>query len=390
MPGGPGTPVFAAPALETGRHHYRMPPSIATTSTLAMLRTAESRGVRTADLLAAAGLARELVEDPDARLPAPAVLALWDALRSRSGDAALQLAAPTTLPFGAYRVIDYLVDSSSTVGEAIGRFARFFRLIADAMRLSIEPVGDERWLELSLADGGAVPGLYADYVFAALVGRIRMKPRCDLQVLRVELRHAEPAGAAAYRACFRGPVTFSAAADRLCFHISEWDAPMEHADAALAGLLEEHARMLESRVPDASDGFIAAVRRAYTASLPDEAHANGVARRLHVSTRTLQRKLVAAGTTFRHLCDVSRRRMAETYLSDPQVSLTEVAFLLGFSDQASFNRAFRRWTGVSPGAWRTRFRREHAGGHPDDVPPSSGWPRRSLASSPLPGGGTPH
>jgi hypothetical protein len=82
-----------------------MSPTIATTSTLAMLRTVESRGFETRDLLAAAALDRATVEDPDARLPAGAVVALWNALRERSGDPVLQLAAPTTLPFGAYRVI---------------------------------------------------------------------------------------------------------------------------------------------------------------------------------------------------------------------------------------------------------------------------------------------
>ena len=75
-------------------------------------------------------------------------------------------------------------------------------------------------------------------------------------------------------------------------------------------------------------------------------------RALHVSVRTLQRKLVAAGTTFKEVSEAVRSRLAEEYLTDPKVSIAEVAFLLGFSDQSSFNRAFGRWTGVSPGKWR--------------------------------------
>lgn len=79
----------------------KAPPTIAATSTLAMVRTAEARGVETAGLLAAAGIARELLDDPDARLPAPAVLGVWSALRQRTGDPALQLVAPISLLFGA-------------------------------------------------------------------------------------------------------------------------------------------------------------------------------------------------------------------------------------------------------------------------------------------------
>jgi AraC-like DNA-binding protein len=330
-----------------------MQPLIATTSTLAMLRVAEARGFRTDDLLEAAGLVRHTVEDPDARIPAPSVLALWDALRLRSGDAALQLSAPLALPFGAYRVIDYMVDASATVGEAVGRFVRFFRLIADRMRLTIEEDAAVWSIDLSLADGNAVPGLYVDYVFAALVGRMRMKPRRQLKVWLVELRHAPPADVVPYTVCFRAPVRFGAGADRLCFEAAEWGAPMDHADAALALLLEDHAQMLATRLPEDSDGFVAAVRNAYIASLPDDAHVEAVARRLYVSGRTMQRKLVESGTTFRAVCDASRRGLGEAYLANPQVSLSEVAFLLGFSDQTSFNRAFRRWTGVSPGVWRS-------------------------------------
>lgn len=329
-----------------------MPPTVASTSTLAMVRTAEARGFETRDLLTAAGVSRATVEDPDARIPGPTVLALWSALRERTGDPALQLAAPTSLPIGAYRVVEYLIDASATVGAGVNRFARYFGLIADAMDLAIEEQGEERRLRVALADGGAVPALYVDYVFAAFVGRVRMRIRPDLRVLRVDVRHPEPPDPAPYTACFRAPVHFGAAADRLCFDLAEWNAPMEHADEALARLLEEHACMLAARAPAPLDAFVAEVRSALTAALPEDAQAAAVARRLNVSVRTLQRRLVDAGTTFRDVADDARRGLAEAYLADPRVSIAEVAFLLGFSDQTSFNRAFRRWSGATPGAWR--------------------------------------
>lgn len=319
-----------------------------------MLAAVESRGFETRDLLDALGLARTIVEDPDARIPAPTVLALWDELRERSGDPALQLAAPTALPFGAYRVIDYLVYASSTVGEGVVRFARFFRLVADAVCLTVHEDGDERRLEIRRPDGTEVPGLYVDYVFAALVGRIRMGIRPELSVRRVELRHPAPADPIPYETCFQAPVVFGASTDELCFSRDEWVAPIGHADAALADLLEEHARMLSAHLPEPADEFVGAVRQAVTASLPEELTAATVARRLHVSERTLQRRLMEAGTSFRDVCDATRQGLAMGYLSDPRVSITATAFLLGFSDQASFTRAFRRWTGAPPGAWRKR------------------------------------
>ncbi len=330
------------------------PPSIAATSTLAMVRTAEARAFPTADLLEEMGLTRELLEDPDARLPGPKVLALWSALRERTGDPALQLAAPASLPFGAYRVIDYLVGASATVGEGVDRFAQFFRLIADAVSLSIDGDEHEQRLCLLMADGMPVPAVYVDYVFAALVSRIRMRIRPRLQVYRVDLRQPEPACAPAYGALFRAPICFGATADRLCFSGAEWNAPMDTADTALARLLEEHARILDQRIPQAAGGFQVDVLKTIAAVLPKGGSAETVARTLNVSVRTLQRKLVATGTTFREAADKVRGQLARQYLTDGRVSTAEVALLLGFSEQSSFNRAFRRWTGESPGRWRRR------------------------------------
>jgi AraC-like DNA-binding protein len=255
---------------------------------------------------------------------------------------------------GAYRVIEYLVGASATVGDGVRRFARFFALIADAVELSVKEHGDDYCLCLCTADGGAVPPVYVDYVFAALFSRIRMRFKPDLRVSRVAFRQPEPASTSPYTDLFRAPVRFGAEEDRLCFSHEEWHSPMESGDAALAQLLEEHASILSRRIPQASSPFRTQVQEAIASSLPEGGSAQDVARALHVSVRTLQRKLVEAGTTFSDVAEDVRSQLAEEYLADPSVSIAEVAFLLGFSDQSSFNRAFRRWTGESPGRWRRR------------------------------------
>jgi AraC-like DNA-binding protein len=328
--------------------------SMATASSRAMLATAESRGVDTADLLLRLGIERALVDDPDGRIFAPTAMALWDALRERCRDPALQLAAPEALPFGAYRVLDYLVYASPTVGDGIIRFGRFFRLIADAVRLSVQAEDDERRLEIQLVDGGAVPGVYVDFVFAALVRGIRLKIDPHFPVRRLELRHPPPPDPSPYFACFRAPVAFHLPVDRLCFGVEEWGTPIPQADTALAAILEEHARMLLPGAPEPADEFVAAVRGAMASGLPEDMGAETVARAVHVSVRTMQRRLVAVGTTFRDVADAVRKDLAEAYLADPRVSIAETAFLLGFADQASFTRSFQRWTGAAPGAWRKR------------------------------------
>lgn len=327
-------------------------PTIAATSTVAMVRTASARGVDVADLLRSAGLTLEALEDPDARLEAPTVLALWNALRERTGDPALQLAAPSTLPWGAYRIIDYLVAASTTVGDGVRRFAQYFGLIADSLVLELGEGPDQHSVTLSTVDGGPVPPVYVDYVFAALVSRIRMRICPTIRLRSVEMRRPAPAVIAPYHEVFRTTVRFGAGVDRLTFGTADWSEPTQNGDAALAELLEAHARVLAQRTPRAAIGFTDDVRRAIVATLTKGGTAQQVARALNVSVRSLQRKLVEHDTTFRELSEAVRGELASGYLTNPRVSISEVAVLLGFSEQSAFNRAFRRWTGETPGRWR--------------------------------------
>lgn len=332
------------------------PPSIAVTSTRAMVCAAAARGCDTQAVLAAARVDPALLDDPDARLPGPTVLAIWNALRAETGDPALQLVAPAALPFGAYRLIDYLVAASATLGDGIERFARYFGLIADRVTLRVEELSGDWCLTVATADGGAVPPLYVDYIFAALVTRIRMSIRPDMAVAGLELRLATPATASRYAEVFRAPVRFGAAADRIRFTRAEWRRPTVDGDAALVAVLEEHARILGARTPQATGGFLGAVERTLASQLSDAASVDTVARALNVSVRTLQRRLADYGTSYRKVSDTVQARLAEGYLADPAVSVSEVAFLLGFSEQSAFNRAFHRWTGMSPGRWRRQER----------------------------------
>jgi AraC-like DNA-binding protein len=326
--------------------------TIAAPSTLAMVRAAEARGVQTADVLAGAGVSGTQLDDPDARLSYSQAMAIWSALRDRADDDALQLAAPFTLPWGTYRVIDYVVTASATVGDGVVRFARFFGLITDAVTLSIGRDGECNYLRIDMANGDPAPPMYVDYVFAALVSRVRLRMRSELRLLGVELRQPEPKDTTPYRALFQAPIRFGATADQLSFADEEWQAPAASADAALAQLMEELARMLAHRDGPPQEGFRRDVQNAIAATLMQGATAEDVARTLHVSVRTLQRRLESTGSTFREISETTRAQLAEQYLADSRVGIAEVAFLLGFGDQSSFNRAFRRWTGETPGRWR--------------------------------------
>jgi AraC-like DNA-binding protein len=152
---------------------------------------------------------------------------------------------------------------------------------------------------------------------------------------------------------FAAPLRFDAPLSALTLSSEQLALPMRKADPALLAVLTRHAEEILARLPAAPGRWIDQVRRALVESFragdPDLA---GVARRFAVTPRTLQRRLREEGSSFQTLLDDARHDLALSYLRDPRRTTSEVAHLLGFHEASAFYRAFHRWTGLTPAAFR--------------------------------------
>lgn len=151
------------------------------------------------------------------------------------------------------------------------------------------------------------------------------------------------------------PVEWGAATDGLVLGAAVFASPVPHADRPVAEVLEGHAQRVlsvcESRQEQGTTSI--RVREVLRASLREGAPGeDAVARKLGTSRRTLQRRLQEAGTAFAALIEEVRRDAAKQLLADPQLSVAEASAQFGVSEPSAFQRAFRRWNGVSPGEWR--------------------------------------
>ena len=134
--------------------------------------------------------------------------------------------------------------------------------------------------------------------------------------------------------------------------------PLRRKDPILQRVLEGHAESITPRVL-AMDGLAVDVRRVLASRLANgEIDVELVARHLGMSTRTLQRRLAAAGLSYQELLDETRREAAERCIANSSLSIGEIAYLLGYSEPAAFHRAFKRWMGVAPQAFRQRQRED--------------------------------
>lgn len=326
---------------------------VLTVSSRALLDACDALRIDTDALLAAAELTRAEVSDPDARIPVEKMTALWAEAYARAGDPDLALHAVEALPFGAYAVIDFLARTSGTIGTALERISRYFPLINTAVELPITSTGDEVRLDMLDRRGpGKLPRAYAEYTLAAIVLRTRFAAGSDFPLVRVDFAYEPPSDHREHVRIFGCPVRFNAECTGIVIARAIWDAPLQRGDSGLAAVLERHAQMMMAQLPRVSDA-IERVRAAIHEQLKGgDPGLDNVARKLGTSRRSLQRRLADENLTYAQVLDDVRSTMARAYLGQRELSIAEVAYLLGFSEQSSFTRAFRRWTGASPAEFR--------------------------------------
>lgn len=336
-------------------------PQVGAIGTRAILSAFETLGLDRRRLQAEAGFSDQELSDPDGLLPAEAFYRMWTAADLAWGRPALGVHTAAHVPFGAYEVLDYLLLTSGSLDEGLGHFARCFALATRTSRYQITDAQDEVAYEMvwNITPHGAMFHL-RDYSLATVSGRAGYAS--GERPVRVELSGPALASAAEYARQFGVPVVLHAARNALVFASTAWRKPLPRHDAALNRTLRRHAHLLLQRHPVARESSVADQVRAELLDLSAVGlpSVEVVGKRLGMSGRTLQRKLRDEGASFDAVSQQVRTTLAEAYLQDARVTVTEVAYLLGFSESSAFSRAFKRWTGRSPREYRAA--RPHAAG----------------------------
>ena len=313
----------------------------------------EHLGIPLADVLAGAGLERQVFDDDEARVPHEAALAVWREAVDRSGDAFFGLHTAERIRPGAFDVLDYAIRASATLGDGLVRLTRHHRALHDVARIDLEHDGSVVRLTHVLPPAAPVlPRHPAEFIVAGWLVVARQATGRDLTPEEVTFRHAAPADVSEHRRLFRARVRFGSASNGIVLRRDLLDVPLVKADSGLCAVLERHVSDLVAKMP-APSTLNERVRQMVASELASGVPTGAVlAKRLHMSRRTLQRQLADEGTTLREIIDALRRELALRYVGDRELALCEIAFLLGFSDQSSFHRAFVRWYERTPARYR--------------------------------------
>jgi AraC-like DNA-binding protein len=322
---------------------------------IAEMLTAEGLDVRA--LLAGAGIEFAALDAPGMRLPTETISRLWELAAERSGNPAIGLAQHLVAKPASFDVVGYTMMSCANLIDGFERLVRYMLILSDALTMILDEERGSYRVTFELFGGvRPVPRQRIEFILITVLTFCRWIAGREVQLLAVELAYPEPADPAPYRDAFGCRLLFNAPGNSLLFSFAELKQPLPTSNPVLAEMHERFAGEYLRQFDHAQTSY--RVREVIVRRLPDgEPRRDEVAGALHMSERTLQRRLEEEATSFLHLLDDTRRELAGQYLGRLHLSLAQAAYLLGFADQSSFFRACKRWFEVSPGQYRSQLRR---------------------------------
>jgi AraC-like DNA-binding protein len=316
-------------------------------------RMLECRGIDPAPLFHEAGLDAGSLDNPMVRYPAKESTQTWVRAEEMVDDPTFGLTIAEVWRPSDFHALGCAFLASTTLRDALNRLVRYNPVVYDLVSYSLAERDARAELSYNPVHGQLdEPAILEDTRWAVVLDACRRVHGPDFDPLEVTFWHAEPAsGLDAFRDYFRCPLRFGEAVASMTFPAELLDSQLPAANRQLAQALDrtlsEYVKKLQH------DDIVSRTKSAITEHLPSgNLTSAAAAADLHMSPRSLQRKLVAEGTTYRTLVDAVRQELAESYLAGGDFTLTEISYLLGFSSPAAFSRAFKRWTGLSPQAFR--------------------------------------
>lgn len=326
--------------------------TVAASVVIDMLQYLEHAGHAPAEVCRAAGIDDAILARPDARVPGSRVERLWTEAERRTGDPLVGLHMAEVFHPAALDIVGYVLLTCRTVGEMLERAVRYAGLLNDGMRVELvhEPTRSyARIVIIPHVDNHLERDArqMVDSWWVGLARQLRLVPATPVMPVEVWFTHrvADPAE---HRRILGAPLRFGAAENRFYLARADLARPIPSANPALFAVFDQHAEQV-LRTLGAGSTAAGRVARLVAERLRGRVPPIGeIAAAAAMSARQLQRALQAEGRTYQQVLDDVRCALARRLLAEERHSVSQIAFLVGFSEPAAFHRAFKRWTGITP------------------------------------------
>jgi AraC-like DNA-binding protein len=315
----------------------------------------EDSGINGASFLAEYDIDYPKASAPQSRISITTMAKMWKTAVLRTGDQSFGLKAGSFVTPTTFSALSLALWSSCSTKDLMTCFMRYLHVFTTAAEISLEDQQEELVLTCHLYlgsnDKSPVSNYALDAALSALMTLCRAHSTQSFSATRVELTRAAPANPNDYEAVFGCSVLFEQPKIRIFYNKHEIEAPIPGGNPQMALATE---KMVSDVLMELKQGDILnQVRKALFELLPSgQANLEQVAEHTHLSPRTLHRKLEEHNTSFRQQLEIVRHELALQFMQKPNLSLGEIGFLLGFASSSNFSRAFKRWTGQTPNAFR--------------------------------------
>jgi AraC-like DNA-binding protein len=332
-----------------------------------LLQDAAREGVDAGSLFREAGLDARLLEQPEARIATHEFIRLMQIVMRRTEDEFIGLGRGTKSKPGTFSMMAHAVINCPNLGHAIERSAQFYRIVDLPIELRLEEGATESRFILT-TEAPERDNILEAMIFIMvrfwswLTGR-------TLEPISIQLDFPEPPQADEFRKIFRGPVTYNNARNAIVFPTPWLSLPLVQNPLSLSKFLRDSLALIivgNQRPIGLTEQIKAIISKGYGNSFPDFAQ---VCDSLNMTPQTLRRRLKEENTSYQAIKDNIRQDAARYYLAKEELSIDEIALMMGFSEASSFHRAFKKWTGQTPAG----YRRELLGLPPESDDDEEGW-----------------
>jgi AraC-like DNA-binding protein len=332
----------------------RRRPMISVAAAAGFVEAIERAGRNPDAILRPLGLRRESLSAPDGLMPSAQFTRALEEAARLTGDDCFGLHLGEQYHPKNAGPLAYVVLNSPTMAVAFANIARYLCVHNEAAEVSFERDGRWAYLRYKLDVPVEQSRQHAEFTAAVGLGLIRLMVGSEWSPVEVQFAHKAPVSTAEHTRVFAAPVRFGCGTNVFVMESDLSDRHIPGADRRLYPIIVRYLDRILEAMPRA-DGLVVSVRKCIGESMRQgDPTLLQVAERLCVSPRTLQRQLRECGVDFKHLVEDTRRQFSVQYLDDDRNTLTDVAFLLGYSEASAFNRAFKRWTGSTPSRYRCR------------------------------------
>ena len=317
---------------------------------LALVDTLEQRGIPQEVGLVGTGI--DLNSD---RVSYRQRIAQLDNMLSLVGMDGAWLDSPRSISISDYGLLGYAMMSSATLEQAVQIAVRYHRTAGAMFELKFEVDGDEAVLRIEhLLPSGRVAQYAVEELFVGVSRLIGLLLGTAHRPLRILLGYDAPDYQQKYEQCFGSQVSFNAVRSEYRFDAALLPKPLAEADANTAKICEESCRQLLNQM-EIDEDIISRICHLLLSTPGEFPKLDAVANKLSLGARTLRRRLNELGTSYQKILDDVRRELAIEYLRTTNLTVQEIAELLGYSEVTNFRRAFMRWVELSPYQYRKQM-----------------------------------